>query len=326
MERLYCDREYRFNDKIENWKEISDRVLDEMNGTLFLIDETDGEPIEAKILFMYSTRIYSGYNCRGIVKIGNDIGTAFVDTSLSCWKVQFKINNSLSEMSSYNEKIKEIVDDLDDDCLYSEAIHAQGLNWLNNTESMKILINQYHAMQKRNNNSDIPYTEHLTGVASVLKTIAEHYNEIPDGVLKVMIPAALGHDMLEDTVIRERRIEEATNNKVLKLIKELTNPNDDAHLDEYMKKLSSDSEEARLIKYADLIENTSSFCYALHEPYIEAPIQRAKEFYLPILTRTTEVLAQTSFNQYPQTAEAMRLTLKVYTNLLLSRIELFEND
>ena len=181
-------------------------------------------------------------------------------------------------------------------------------------------------MQRRNHNPDIPYTEHLYGVASVLQTIAENCKEIPEKELNILIQAALGHDLLEDTAIQENRIRWEINEEVLQLIKELTNPNDDAHLDEYMKKLASDSEEARLIKYADLIENTSSFCYSLHEPNIESPIQRAKDFYIPILTETTEVLAETSFEKYPKTAEALRLTLKVYTNLLLSRIELLESE
>ena len=214
-----------------------------------------------------------------------------------------------------------MVEDLDDDCRYSEAIHAGGPRY---SERMKVLVEQYHAMQRRNNNPSIPYTEHLHGVASVLKTIAESNQEIPEKKLGVMIQAALGHDLLEDTAIQKDRIIRDINFEVLQLIEELTNPNDDAHLDEYMKKIASDSEEARLIKYADLIENTSSFCYSLHEPNIEKPIQMAKDFYIPILTETTEVLAQTSFEHYPKTAEAMRLTLKVYSNLLLSRIELLE--
>lgn len=56
-----------------------------------------------------------------------------------------------------------------------------------------------------------------------------------------------------------------------------------------MRNFASDSEEARLIKYADLIENTSSFCYTLHEQNVAEPAKRAKDFYLPILTRTTKV-------------------------------------
>ena len=116
------------------------------------------------------------------------------------------------------------------------------------------------------------------------------------------------------------------NSKILDWIHELTNPNDDAHTDEYMEKIASASEEARLIKYADLIENTSSFCYSLHDSCIKNPVQRAKEFYIPILNRTTDVLAKTSFEKYPKTAEAMQSTLKVYSDLLLTRIGLMDEN
>ena len=319
MERLYPDSVFRLNDNIENWKAVRDSVLRTGDGSLFLIDETNHEPVEAKILFWYSTLIYSGFNCRGIVTIGNDIGTVFVDSND---RVYFKIDNELFDSVSYNKMVKEIVEALDDDCKYSEAIHAR--SYLNNIESMHILVKQYHAMQRRNNNPNIPYTEHLNGVASVLETIANKYNEIPDSVLSIMIPAALGHDLLEDTFIKEDRIDRI-DTKVLQLLLELTNPNDDAHTDEYMKKIASASEEARLIKYADLIENTSSVCYSLHEAGIENPIQWAKEFYIPILTRSTMVLSKTIFDNYPKTADALRLMLNVYTDLLINRIELLES-
>ena len=162
---------------------------------------------------------------------------------------------------------------------------------------MKRLVKQYHAMQRRNNNSEIPYTEHLFGVASILKTITEYNKEVPSDILELMTQAALGHDLLEDTAISEEIIDRATESCVLEWILELTNPNDDAHTNEYMEKIASASEESRLIKYADLIENTSSFCYSLHEPCVVNPVQRAKEFYIPILNKTTDVLAKTSFEK-----------------------------
>jgi hypothetical protein len=110
------------------------------------------------------------------------------------------------------------------------------------------------------------------------------------------------------------------------LILELTNPNDDAHADDYMEKIASASEEARLIKYADLIVDTSSFCCSLHEPNIENPVRRAKEFYLPIPDKTTDVLVKTSFQRYPKTAGAMQLVLKVSADLLRSQIRLLERS
>nr|MCR4683134.1 hypothetical protein [Clostridiales bacterium] len=144
--------------------------------------------------------------------------------------------------------------------------------------------------------------------------------------LNLMIQAALGHDLIEDTGITEFTIKCSVGGKVLKWILELTNPDDDEHTDAYMEKIASASEEARLIKYADLIENTSSFCYSLHEPNVDNPIQRATDRYLPILTKTTDVLANTTFEHYPQTAKTMQMVLKVYTDLLYSRIEFLTGE
>ena len=319
MERLYPDRLFSFNDTSENWEAVCEKALEEMDGVLFLIDEETGESVEAEILFMYSTLIYSGFNCKGIVRIGEDIGSAFIVFTVNQRRMFFKQDNNLFDSVSYNDRIKTIVEDMDDDCYCSEAIHVRGLRGI---DGMRILVKQYHAMQRRNNNPAIPYTEHLNGVASIMQSVAECCKEIPDSTLEIMIQAALGHDLLEDTAIKEETLKRTIDTNVLHLIHELTNPNDDAHTDEYMKKLASDSEEARLIKYADLIENTSSFCYSLHEPNVAEPAKRAKDFYLPILKRTTEVLINTSFELYPKTAEAMQMMLKVYTDILLSRIEM----
>ncbi len=74
-------------------------------------------------------------------------------------------------------------------------------------ENMKKLIQKYHAAQRRNNNPALPYTEHLYGVASVIKTSALRYNEISEPDLDNMIAAALGHDLLEDTGIDEAVLE-----------------------------------------------------------------------------------------------------------------------
>ena len=179
---------------------------------------------------------------------------------------------------------------------------------------MEELIRRYHAAQYRNNRKccekvEIPYTDHLYGVASIL----ELTRECPDP--QDMIQAALGHDLLEDTSVAETEIAEAANRHVLELIRELTNPVDDAHTDRYMRQLSTASEEARLVKYADLIENTSSVAYNI---YILGK-EWTDSFYLPILTRTTEILAETSFPTYPETAGEMRRILKVYSDLLMKK-------
>ncbi len=186
---------------------------------------------------------------------------------------------------------------------------------------MEQLIRKYHSQQFRNNKKEyvpvkIPYTDHLFGVKSILTSVLSMYDECKDLDLQNdMCCAALGHDLLEDTDTTEALIVEATNDRVLNLIKELTNPVDDAHTDQYMQQLSKASEEARLIKYADLIENTLSVAYN----YYHLGERWVQNFYEPILLSTQKVLAETEFEVYSKTASYMRSLLSVSINLLYEK-------
>ena len=183
---------------------------------------------------------------------------------------------------------------------------------------MEELIRIYHNTQFRNDQGDlippkVPYIDHLFGVKSILSYALTKFNECEDPQLFAdMCNAALGHDLIEDTDVDEETIIKTTNNRVLSLITELTNPVDDNHTDLYMQQLSMASEEARLIKYADLIENTTSVCYNSHivgEAWI-------KNFYHPIVQKTKITLENTQFYSYPQTASFMQTVLDLYVNLL----------
>ena len=176
---------------------------------------------------------------------------------------------------------------------------------------MKQLVKKYHSQQYRN--GKIPYTDHLFGVKSILMSALSQTGECKDLQLtEDMCNAALGHDLLEDTDVSEAEVISVTNERVLELIQELTNPVDDSHTEQYMQQLSIASEEARLIKYADLIENTTSVAYS----YYTLGEQWLQGFYAPILHRSKEVLAKTVFLTYPQTAEVMRNLLAVVLDLL----------
>ena len=175
------------------------------------------------------------------------------------------------------------------------------------------IMKQYHAGQVRNAGR-IPYCEHPLNVASILTSVIAITHETDDAALLAdMHDAALGHDLLEDTKITEAEVLSATNQRTLNLIKELTNPVDDAHTERYMVQLKAASEEARLIKYADLVENTTSVVYGLPD----LGLDWAKHFYRPILLKTDAVLAQTQFVMYPQAATIFRNMLLIMKNLLL---------
>ena len=184
------------------------------------------------------------------------------------------------------------------------------------------LITKYHKDQFRNKTEQMPpkikYLDHLIGVKSILSTAIKHCGECTDEkLLQDMFDAALGHDLLEDTDVSNEEIVTAANERVLQYIFELTNPVDDAHTDEYMKKLSTASEEARLIKYADLIENTSSVCYNLHI----LGNKWVREFYFPIVYPTVSVLEKSLFKKYPRSAGYMHSILKIYLDLISTKLE-----
>ena len=181
------------------------------------------------------------------------------------------------------------------------------------------LIEIKHVGQYRNKVDDnaISYTEHLYGVASVISSAMNLSGEIEDDELgrelrDDIIYAALGHDLIEDTDVSEDEIIAATNERTLSIIKDLTNPDDDSHTERYMNQLEKASEEARIVKYADLIENTLSVTYNYHilgKDWLEI-------FYRPILEKTTGVLGQTQFEKYPETARILKEMLATSTALL----------
>ncbi len=184
---------------------------------------------------------------------------------------------------------------------------------------MEDLARKYHAEQFRNNNK-VPYFEHCVGVAAILTAVLAQTKEAYEEEVRDMVAAAYGHDLIEDTDVSDTEIAAASNMHVLQLIRELSNPVDDAHTDEYMRQLSVASEEARIVKYCDLLENTTSVCYGLHD----LGLDWAHNFYLPILTRSTTVLAATNFEKFAQSAEKLRVMLDVSTKLLYAKIEMME--
>ena len=109
---------------------------------------------------------------------------------------------------------------------------------------MEELVKEYHKTQYRNKNK-IPYIEHLVGVKSILCSALDITRECEDETLfRDILDAALGHDLIEDTSVSKDEIIDVSNERVLHLIEELSNPVDDTHTDEYMKQISNASEEA----------------------------------------------------------------------------------
>ena len=187
---------------------------------------------------------------------------------------------------------------------------------------MEELVKKFHKAQFRNKNK-VPYIEHLIGVRSILQSVLAITGECTDPAeLKILEDAALGHDLIEDTDVKKEEIIAVGNEKTLALIEKLSNPVDDYHLDNYMRQIRESEEEVRIIKYADLVENTASVSYGLHD----LGINWFYDFYEPILKSSTENLANTEFVRYAKTANLLRSMLKVATKLTYDKILLLQEE
>lgn len=171
-------------------------------------------------------------------------------------------------------------------------------------KNMLRLVQQYHAEQFRNKGR-VPYWYHCLSVAEIVTVALEQAGELEsNNDLFISIAcSALGHDLFEDTIVERQIIREKFGAQVEEMIVTLTNEEDDAHRDKYMEKIAASSEELALIKYADLIENTISCAYGIHD----LGIDWIKSFYLPIKSETEKVLASKKFAVYPETATLLRI-------------------
>ncbi|MBQ7040623.1 hypothetical protein IJN73_00960 [Candidatus Saccharibacteria bacterium] len=185
---------------------------------------------------------------------------------------------------------------------------------------MEDLIQKYHSDQTRNGGK-LPYIVHLFGVANILTSvIAISGGNIDDQTKEDLYLAALGHDLLEDTTVSEQEIISASNEQVLSIIQFLTNPEDDEHTKPYMEKLASAPEEARLVKYADLIDNTFSVAYGLSD----LDSAWVLNVFLPIVKNTTNTLNNTDFTKYPQISTLLQALLYTATNRLYSELKILQ--
>lgn len=116
----------------------------------------------------------------------------------------------------------------------------------------------------RTDKSGVPSWEHSLNVARTLEEYIIRYGEVPEHMREDLLLGALGHDLLEDTKVREEAISIQWNSNVLSYIKGLTNKKGDNDTREYIQKLKGAHEAVLLIKFADILANAensvSKFC------------------------------------------------------------------
>ena len=97
--------------------------------------------------------------------------------------------------------------------------------------------------------SGIPYIVHPVRIASILRAVG--FNEYKDE--EIMI-AALFHDLLEDTKLESDDLEQIYGAKITSIVNELTKP-EDGDKEKWLKTFETASNEAKIIKIADRIDN-----------------------------------------------------------------------
>lgn len=96
---------------------------------------------------------------------------------------------------------------------------------------------------------DIPYVVHPIRMTAILR--AAGFSEFDDDDIMI---AALFHDLIEDTETSSEDIENNYGKKVASIVKELSKP-EHGDKDEWLKSFKNMSNEAKLVKMVDRIDN-----------------------------------------------------------------------
>ena len=160
-----------------------------------------------------------------------------------------------------------------------------------------------------------PYWHHIFRVGQLLNEIIQIHKEIPEETKTNMIIAAYGHDVLEDTEIKE---DEITNKNSLEMIKTLTNKYPSEQIQKYVERICNSNEETRMIKLADLIDNYTRLTYLTQEvgkEYIQNKILPQME---PMFTK----IIKTEFKKYPTTGTNLINMTIIKRNIAIKQIEI----
>ena len=130
---------------------------------------------------------------------------------------------------------------------------------------MRTLVVDAHAAQRRNGGR-VPYSVHVLSVGTILEDTLELGGECTDDALRHdLYLAAIAHDLYEDTPVARDQIRARFGARVDQLIESMTNRAGDADRGAYLARLREASEEVRLIKLADLVDNVTSCAYGIHD-------------------------------------------------------------
>lgn len=158
----------------------------------------------------------------------------------------------------------------------------------------------------------VPVWHHVARVSHILDAVLGHTKE---GIPKerfVIILAALGHDLLEDTDATEDEIHTVFGNRGLQLIMGMTNTWGDKTPGPYVRKVTRAEEAVRLIKLSDLYDNISNVTYNLHV----LGLHWTMSYFLPIVSPMRRAIVKTTFSHYGKSATRLMVLVDAAATLL----------
>ena len=143
-----------------------------------------------------------------------------------------------------------------------------------------------------------PYWPHILRVGLRLKAALQNFGEADEETRNLLALAGFGHDSLEDTKIKADEISARFGVDAVHLIVALTNEEGDFHTESYVEKICLGSEEARLIKLSDLIDNYTRIAFRIKE---NDPVFLQTKI-IPIMEPMFRRIITTTFQRYPKTS------------------------
>lgn len=184
-----------------------------------------------------------------------------------------------------------------------------------NDDGFNELVRKYHAGQVRA--GDIPYYEHCFSVAKAVEQALSEEGQVDANRLRRMILAAKGHDLYEDTDIPSETVVNRYGKDVHDLIKELTNVEGDDDVKDYVEKMKSASEEAKLIKLADLLDNYRS----VQNNIAELGRKWIEGWFLKIVEPMYAEMHSVKFSEFPKAAEHLLHSVEKEREALLQKLQ-----
>lgn len=147
---------------------------------------------------------------------------------------------------------------------------------------------------------------HAFRTLKCMRSYGLRHKEISAQTLNYLIFASLGHDLLEDTDVKEDEIKKRWGKKTLEYIKKMTNKKGDSDFTDYIKQLKNGEEEILLIKLSDIHSNVFNSV----KTFKDLDKKWIKSFWVPLLNTYSKELFTYKFKKYPKTSFALIRSIK----------------